>query len=225
VIGAIRGLTILLAIVCAPALAAAQVYVPSDAPHGGSIEVGGGGTFVGGFEMGSSTADLTTSSPTGRYDLFTAASKVNSFPGVSAQVVYYLSRTIAVEGGFRYARPELSVELGDDVESAADVTATEKASHYVFGGSLVWHLREGGAAVPFVSGGAGYLRELHQGNQLVETGVEYHATAGLKYWLGSGQHRFGLRFEAGLSARENGFDDEDRRRVLPLVSAGISYLF
>ena len=75
------------------------------------------------------------------------------------------------------------------------------------------------------SGGAGYLRELHEGNQLVETGVEYHATAGLKYWLGSGEHRFGLRFEAGLSAREGGLDNEDGRRVQPMVAAGLSYLF
>jgi hypothetical protein len=225
VIGAIRGLTILLAVVCVPALARAQVVLRNDAPHRGSIEVGGGGTFAGGFDMGSTTADLTTSSPTGRYDLFTTASKMSSFPGVSARIGYYLARTISIQGDFRYARPELSVELADDAESAADVTATEKASHYVFGGTLVWDLRDGGKAVPFVSGGAGYLRELHEGNQLVETGVEYHATAGLKYWLGSGDHRFGLRFEAGLSARNQGLDDEDRRRVLPLVAAGISYLF
>jgi hypothetical protein len=222
---AIRGWAILLAVVCVPAVAAAQVAVRDDAPHRGSIEAGGGGAFVGGFEMGTGTADLTTSSPTNRYDLFTAASKVKSFPGLSAQVGYYLSPTISLEGMFRYARPELSVDLSDDVESAADVTATEKASHYVFGGTLVWHLREGGSAIPFVSGGAGYLRELHEGNQLVETGTEYHATVGLKYWLGSGNRRFGLRFEGGLSAREKGLDDEDGRRVLPLVSAGISYLF
>lgn len=224
-IGAIRGFVILVAVVCVPSLAAAQLVVPQDAPHRGSIEVGGGGTFVGGFDMGGGTVDLTTSSPTARYDLFSTASKVNSFPGLSARVGYYLWKTISIQGDFRYARPELSVELSNDAESAANVTATEKASHYVFGGTLVWDLRDGGNAVPFVSGGAGYLRELHEGNQLVETGVEYHATAGLKYWLGSGEHRFGLRFEAGLSARNKGLDDEDRRRVLPLVSAGISYLF
>jgi hypothetical protein len=196
-----------------------------DAPHAGSIEVGGGGVFVSGFDMGSSTADLTTSTPTGRFDLFTTDSKVKSFPGVSARVGYYFSRTISVEGSMRYARPELTVDLADDAESAANVTATEKASHYVFGGSLIWDLRDEGSAVPFVSGGAGYLRELHEGNQLVETGVEYHATAGLKYWLGSGEHRLGLRFEAGLSAREKGLDNEDGRRVLPLFAAGLSYLF
>jgi hypothetical protein len=83
----------------------------------------------------------------------------------------------------------------------------------------------GGSGVPFVSGGAGYLRELHEGNLLVETGTEYHATAGLKYWFGTGNNRFGLRVEGGVSAREKGFDDEDRRRVQPMVAAGLSYVF
>ena len=125
---------------------------------------------------------------------------------MSARVGYYISRSISIEGSVRYARPELSVDLSGDAESAADVTATEIASHYVFGGSVLFDLRgasfAGGRGVPFVSGGAGYLRELHEGNLLVETGIEYHATAGLKYWFGSGDNRFGLRVEGGMSARE-----------------------
>ena len=175
------------------------------------------------------TADLTTSSPTTRYDLFTTESSVADFIGLYARIGYYFSRSISVEANVRYARPELSVALSGDAESAADVTATETAAHYVFGGSMIFDFRgasfAGGRGVPFVSGGAGYLRELHEGNQLVETGVEYHATGGLKYWFGTGKHRFGLRFEAGLSARENGLDNEDGRRVQPLVAAGLSYVF
>ena len=218
-----------LAVVCVPVAAAAQVYVGPQAPKRGSIEVGGGGTYVPGFDMGGSTADLTTSSPTARFDLFTTESKVGPIQGVHARVGYYLSRSLSLEASVRYAQPELSVELSSDAESAADETATEKASHYLFGGSLLYDFRQasfaGGRGVPFVSGGAAYLRELHEGNLLVETGVEYHATAGLKYWFGSGDNRFGLRFEAGLSARENGFDNEDGRRTQPVVAAGLSYLF
>jgi hypothetical protein len=222
-------LALLLAVACMPSAAAAQIYIRPAAPHRGSIEFGGGGTFVPGFDMGSRTAELTTSSPTTRYELFTTDSSVGNFPGVHARLGYYFSRSISVEASLRYARPELSVALSGDAESAADVTATETASHYVFGGSLNYDFRgasfAGDRGVPFVSGGAGYLRELHEGNQLVETGVEYHATAGLKYWLGRGQHRFGLRFEGGLSAREKGLDNEDGRRLQPLVAAGLSYLF
>ena len=179
--------------------------------------------------MGERTAGLTTSAASGRFDLFTAESRVGGFPGVSARVAYYLSSALSLEAMVRYARPEISVRLDDDAESAPALNATETASHYVFGGSLVLDLRRagfaGGRAVPFVSGGAGQLRELHEGNQLVETGIEVHATAGLKYWLGSGQRRFGLRLEAGFSGREDGFDNEEGRRLLPMVLGGLSYLF
>ena len=222
-------LALCLAMVCLPAAAAAQVRLADPAPRRGSIEVGGGGTFLPGFDMGGHTADLTTSSATTRFDLFTTDSRVESFPGVNARIGYYLSRSMSVEGFIRYARPTLSVDPSGDAESAADVTATETASHYVFGGSVVFDLRQasfaGGRGVPFVSGGGGYLRELHEGNLLVETGVEYHATAGLKDWFGTGDHRFGLRFEGGISARKDGFDNEDGRWAQPLVAAGPSYLF
>ena len=226
---ALARFALFLAVACVPSAAAAQIYPRNPAPHSGSIEVGGGVTFVPGFEMGSRTADLTTSSPTTRFDLFTTDSRVGDFIGVSARVGYYISRSVSIEGSVRYARPELSVDLSGDAESAADVTATEIASHYVFGGSVLFDLRgasfAGGRGVPFVSGGAGYLRELHEGNLLVETGIEYHATAGLKYWFGSGDNRFGLRVEGGMSAREDGFDNEEGRRVQPLVAAGLSYVF
>jgi hypothetical protein len=226
---ALARFALFLAVACVPSAAAAQVYPANPVPHGGSIEVGGGVTFVPGFDMGGRTADLTTSSPTTQFDLFTTESRVGDFTGVSARVGYYISRSISIEGSVRYARPELSVDLSGDAESAADVTATETASHYLFGGSVLLDLRgasfAGGRGVPFVSGGAGYLRELHEGNLLVETGIEYHATAGLKYWFGSGDNRFGLRVEGGMSAREDGFDNEDGRRVQPLVAAGLSYVF
>ena len=166
-----RLVLLLLAVAGVPSAAAAQVYIRPAAPHRGWIEVGGGVTFVPGFDMGSRTADLTTSAPTTRYDLFTTDSSVGDFTGVHARVGYYFSRSISVKASLGSARPELSVDLSGDAESAADVTATETASHYVFGGSVNFDFRgasfAGDRGVPFVLGGAGYLRELHEGNQLV----------------------------------------------------------
>ncbi len=81
-----------LAVICVPLAAAAQVYVAAPAPHRGSIEIGGGGTFVPGFDMGGRTADLTTSSPTTRFDLFTTESRVGDFIGLHGRIGYYFSR-------------------------------------------------------------------------------------------------------------------------------------
>ena len=218
-----------IAVLSLPSIVEAQVYVGGDAPRRGSYELAGGGMFLPGFDMGTVTAQLTRSVPTEKFDLFTSQSEVTGFPGVFARLGYYLADGVSVEGGFRYARPTQLVHLSGDAESAPDVTAEQTLSHYLFEGSVLWHLRDlsfaSGSAIPYLSGGAGYLRELHEGNQLVETGQEYHALAGLNFWLGSGRHRFGLRFEGGLSARKKGFDPDDSLRMLPVVFGGVSYLF
>ena len=226
---AARPFLIFIALSSLTAMAEAQVSVGADAPRRGSIEASGGGMFAPGFDLGSMTAELTRSTPTDKFDLFTSDSEVSGFPGVFVRLGYYLSESVSVEGGMRYARPTLSVRLSGDAESAPDVTADETLSHYLFEGSVLWHLRDlsfaSGSAIPYLSGGAGYLRELHEGNQLVETGQEYHALAGVNFWLGSGAHRFGVRFEGGLSARKKGFDSEESLRMQPVVFGGLSYLF
>jgi len=227
--GALRWALVCSAILGVASIAEAQIFIGRDAPRRGSIEASGGGAFAPGFELGSLTAELTRSTPTEKFDLFTIDKEVTGFPGAFARLGYYLSDSVSVEGGIRYARPVLSIRLSGDAESARDETAEETLSHYVFDGSLVWHLRNlsfaSGSAIPYLAGGAGYLRELHEGNQLVETGQEYHAVGGLNYWLGSGAHRFGLRVEGGLSARKKGFVNEDKVRTVPIVFGGLSYLF
>src|SRR4029453_17160629 len=116
------GVVLVLILALTPA-AEAQVYVGADAPRGGSIEASGGGMFAPGFDMGSMTAELTRSTPTDKFDLFTSDSEVSGFPGVFVRLGYYLSESVSVEGGMRYARPRVSVRLSDDAESAPDVTA------------------------------------------------------------------------------------------------------
>jgi hypothetical protein len=211
--------------------AEAQVYIGGGATPGkGAVEIGGGVMWSPGFEVGSITAELTRSGQQAEpFDLFTSDGEVNGFPGLHARVGFFVSDAVSVEGGFRWAKPELSYRLTADAESAPDETAVETLSHYVFDGSVLFHFTTasfgGGRGLPFVSGGAGYVRELHEGNELVETGNEIHVTGGIKYWFGSRRSRLGLRVEAGLSSREKGFDKTEGRRTLPLVLAGVTYVF
>ena len=80
--------------------------------------------------------------------------------------------------------------------------------------------------MPFVAGGAGYVRDLHQGNELLETGKEFHGLVGLKYWFNStAPARLGIRGEAGVSMIDGGFDFSDKSRVVPIASASLVYLF
>ena len=165
------------------------------APHAGSWEVSGGLLWQGGFDLGNRDAELTRNPATGTgpYDLFASASSLGSGLGVQARVAGYLSRSMAIEGGLRITRPTLNIDLSGDVESAPDLTATETLTQYVFDGSLMWHFApfHKGRAVPYVAGGAGYMRDLHEGNALIETGVEYHGMAGLKWWFSSRPKRLG----------------------------------
>ena len=74
-------------------------------------------------------------------------------------------------------------------------------------------------------GGAGYLRELHEEDALVEEGVEYHAGAGLKWWFGQGSRRFGVRGDVGMSVRDGGFDFDEGARVVPVAGVSLVYTF
>jgi hypothetical protein len=210
-------------------VALGQVYIGRDTPRRGSVEVTGGGAWSPGFDVQSVNAELTRSAQNDGFDLFSVSGDVSGFPGAYARLGLYLTNTISIEGGIRFAKPKLAYRLTGDAESAADETAVETLSHYVFDGSILFHFTNAsfasGRGVPFVSAGGGYIRELHEGNELVETGNEFHATAGVKYWFGTGRRRLGLRAEAGFSSRQKGLDDDEARRTLPLVLGGISLLF
>ena len=198
-------------------------------PHAGSWEVSGGLLWQGGFDLGDRAAELTQNPATGTgpYDLFGSASAVGSGIGAQGRIAGYLSRNLAIEGSARVTRPSLKIRLSGDAESAPDLTATETLTQYVFDGSVLWHFTpfHKGRAVPYVAGGAGYIRDLHEGNALIETGPEYHGMAGLKWWLSSRPKRLGIRGEGGFSIRDGGFNLGEGRRTVPVASASLIYLF
>jgi hypothetical protein len=216
------------AILLTAAPAAAQGFLRRDTPRAGSWELGGGVTWTGGFSGSDRTAELTRNGETsGGFDLFDSSRKVTSAPGLGAALAFYASPAIAVEAGFRWSKPRLSIRLSGDFEEAGELSAEEDLTRYVFTGSVVFHLRSGPGRrlIPFVAGGAGYIRDLHEGAQLVETGTEYHALGGMKYWFGTARRRFGIRGQAGLSVSDGGFDFKDEPRTVPTASASLVYLF
>ena len=120
--------------------------------------------------------------------------------------------------------PDPALAYHGDFESADSVDADETITSYLIGGSVLYHFGEG-RFVPFIAGGGGYLRQLHDGSTEVLTGSEFHAGGGVKYWLGSGSHRFGLRVDTQMSARAKSIAFEQKGRIVPSLAAGISYLF
>jgi hypothetical protein len=206
--------------------AAPQRYIGREMPHAGSVEVSGGLLWNQGFDFGSVDATLTRNpgTGTGPFTLFTAGTGVDAGIGVQARVGVFVTRTVSVEGGVQYSRPVLSSELSNDVEEAANTTASETLARYVFDGTVLCHFGRGKMR-PFVAAGGGYLRELHDGYGVVETGNEFHAGAGIKYWFTGRKQRFGVRAEAGAMSRSGGVDFEDKRRTIITAFGGVSYLF
>lgn len=216
----------------APASATAQVYLGRDAPHAGTLEIAGGGLWSGGFDLGSVSADETrnTGSGTGPFVLFAVSSRMNSAPAVQGRLGVYVARSASIEAGLLFARPGASSQLTGDAEGASDLTATERLTRLVADGSFVLHLTglsfAAGKGVPFVLGGGGYIRELHEKNEVIETGREYHAGAGLHFWFGNGgRHRLGVRTDVGVSLRTGGADIANTRRTVPTAGVSLAYLF
>ncbi|HVL67774.1 MAG TPA: hypothetical protein VM364_10960 [Vicinamibacterales bacterium] len=215
----------LLVVLASPSESAAQVWVGSAGPKPGSVEITAGGAWNAGQDLASRAATLTPNPGTGSsgFQLFTSDASLEPTLGANAAVAVYVTRRIAVEGAVRLARPQLRVRLGNDFEGAPPTTATTTLNQYVFTGSLLYHLGEGRVA-PFVAAGAGHVRDLHGGNELVETGTEYHGKLGLKMWAGS-RRRIGLRAEAGVSMIDGGFSFEERTRAVPIAMLGLSFRF
>ncbi len=211
---------------------AAGVAAPATAQSAGRPgrwELSGGGVLTGGYELGERAAELTPNTGSASFEQFTTDNRVRQAFGVQGRIGFIVTPALAVEGGFRFTRPVYEVRVSDDTEGAADTTIEETLSQYVFDGYVVWLVERaafaGGRAVPFVFGGAGYLRELHEQDALVEDGLEYHAGGGLKWWFGQGRRRVGVRGEAGISIRDGGFDFADGPRVVPTVGGSLIYTF
>jgi len=224
-------IVVLIAWCVAPRSASAQTYFGQDLPHRGSLELGGGVTWSPGYDLGSAQAEETRNpgSGTGPFVLFQTDFRTESAIGLQGRLGVYLAQTVSIEGGVLYSRPDLSARLTGDAESAPDLTASEKLTRLVADGSVLFHLIGvsfgGGRGVPFVSAGGGYLRDLHEKNEVAETGHEFHFGGGLHYWIGQGKHRAGVRTDFSLSRRSGGADAVDTTRTIPTIAGSFAYLF
>lgn len=220
------GVLVCFGIMAGAQTAGAQVWMGATGPKPGSAEISVGGFWSGGQSLPAAAAMETVNPASGlsSFDLFEADPKLDASFGALGSLGVYITRSLAVEGGFQFSRPKLNVRLTNDAEDAPDITASTTISSYLFTGSVVYHFGTSGRTVPFVAGGAGYIRDVHSGNSVVETGTEYHAKGGIKSWFGRAR-KFGLRAEGGISIRDGGFSYEGDVRYVPIASASFLYLF
>jgi hypothetical protein len=95
-------------------------------------------------------------------------------------------------------------------------------------GGVAWSLpglRRSGFA-PFLAAEAGYLRELHQGQTLVQAGRVFEIGGGASYtFTSSGSKEVGARIDARAVLRTKGAVLDDDLHVAPALGAGLYFRF
>lgn len=169
--------TLLMAAIALPVDAAAQT---SGFAH--RFEISGGGGLQTGADLGRQTADLRANSTTPQaFVLFATQSGLSRTWLADARVGFVVSPRITVEGRLGYSRPSLDTSVSADTEGASPITVVERVDQYVIDAGVVIRLDEMRIRrlTPYVAGGAGYLRQLHEGLAAIEQGHVYHLGGGL----------------------------------------------
>ena len=195
------------------------------------VEVGGG--ILGGASLGSADANLRANATTKQpYRLFSTASRVAAERSAHLRLGFALSRRFAVEGGAVFSHPAIRTSLSADVEGAPAVTVDERVDQYFVEASLVVRLDEirlGRRTIPFIAGGAGYLRQLHEGLTVIEEGHLYHLGGGVKHWLLARDRGFvraaGLRADGRVYVLVSGISFDGRPRPHAAASGSFFLAF
>jgi hypothetical protein len=190
------------------------------------IVLDGGVVWSGGYAVGEINAQLRGNAPGSTpppYTLFSASSEIGSAASVSARVGFTVTPQLVIEGGGSFGMPRLATAITADVEAGPSDIAGEQLKQYLFDAAVVWHLplRLGARVRPYLIGGGGYLRQLHEEQTLGENGQVYFAGAGARYWIrgGTGVARsLGVRTDLRVNVRRGGIDFEDKVRVFPTLA-------
>lgn len=227
-------------------LAVSAVALPRDANAqrksggmpGGRFEVSGGAGTVGGTDLGTASATLSGSgAPIGEpVTLFDTETKIEGGPRYEARVAFRLTPALQVEGGLAVNRTHLTTRISNDFEQAPATEASERFTEYAIEAGLLLHLTKlsfaGGRARPFVTGGAGYLRQIHEGQTLIDTGQSAYAGGGLTFTLRQATRRafieaLGLRADVRANVRSGGFErgDDGGATFAPSITGGLFVRF
>jgi hypothetical protein len=196
-------------VIAAPAAAQGQ------SPPVRRLEVSVGAGFLTGAALGQQPANERAASGT-PYRLFDTDTDLSSSLFFGLRLGFALTPRLSIEGAASLGQPELRTSISGDAEGAEPLTAVEQVDQYTFDGGIVYRfggLRSG--LVPFVSAGAGYQRQRHEGDTLIEGGGLVYAGAGVTHWLSVRKQgtlkAAGVRGDARLYFFSGGITPEDTR--------------
>ena len=217
---------VLLAVVTCPAHAAAQ---GGDFVH--RFEVTGGIGYFTGARLGDADATLRANAAPQPFTLFTTETSIRGSLTGDLRVGMWLNRRVGVEGRLGYGRPDVATSVRADAEGAAPITVVERIDQFVIDAGVLFRLDEMrvGPLVPFAEGGAGYLRQVHEGLALIEEGHVYHLGGGVIQDLLTRTHGIvraaGLRADARVYFLSGGVSLNDRITTHGSFSGGLFIRF
>jgi hypothetical protein len=196
-------------------------------PAAGRSEVSGGVSWIGTTSFGS--ADATLTGPSGdRVRLFSTSTELAGAAAFDARYGYRVTRLVQAEVSASYSTPAITTTISADAESGAGTTASESIRQLtVLGGAIVWLPRwQAGNARPFVAGGGGYLRLLHEGETLAEGGGVFYAGGGAAFPLsqrGRGRRlkEVGIRADVRALFRTGALTLDGRVHAAPEVAVSL----
>ncbi|MPZ17462.1 MAG: hypothetical protein GEV06_06075 [Luteitalea sp.] len=199
----------------------------------GRFEITIGGAWWSDAGLGQTTGSIPGNGvPEGDdFALFETTTRITSAPAVEGMIGYRLSPNVALEAGAGLGRPQIRTIVSSDVEVPDTVTATDRLTQLIIDGALAVRLPrlEIARAIPFVRGGAGYVRQLHEGRQIVDTGQVLFVGAGMTYPLmtrSRGVFRgLALRGEARAVWFRDTFELDEARGVTVNGALGLTVRF
>lgn len=220
-------------VACAVAAGVLSAQVATAQPRGTDpaprFEIGVGFDWIGGASFGTTAANEVVASGA-PFPLFSVSTELGGAAGASVRVARRLRRAFTLEGVGSYSRPELRATTAADTEGAPGVTATDRLRQFTIEGAVLFspaRWRLGRRALAFVSGGAGYLRQVHEGDAFAEDGQVYAFGGGLKIPLLTRESKrlcvVGLRADVRAVVRSHGVATDLASHMSPAV--GVSGYF
>ncbi|HYM23092.1 MAG TPA: outer membrane beta-barrel protein [Vicinamibacterales bacterium] len=220
------------ALIISLAIAVAAVPARAEAAEQGRFEIGIGPLWMGSASFGARPADETNAAGQA-VPLFVTATTLDAATGVEGRFGLRLTERFDVEATGSYAGPHLVAKVTSDSEAGlGPFTSDEWVQQFTVGAALVWKLpplRRRPRWMPFVAGGAQYVRQVHEGGTLLESGQLYEAGAGIKYELGSRSgarlKAIGVRGEGRAVVRAAGVNVDGRAHLSPALAASLYVRF
>ncbi len=170
----------LLCVAFVAAIGVGRVEAQTTSAPAGRLQVSVGAGWLGGASFGEQPADLRGASGN-PYRLFESETSLRGTGLFEARGGFALTKRYAIEGRAAMSKPELQTIVSSDAEASGTFTLVESLDQYIFDGGVLVHLDELDAfgLKPFAIGGFGYVRQLHEEQQLVETGHLFYVGGGV----------------------------------------------